>query len=64
MKASYDINNNEFNVEISKKDLKEAFKSRRSYISFLRQMITITYGPEMAEQCFPIEEYEQGDDIK
>ena len=62
MKALYDCENDEFNVEISKQDLKEAFKTRKSYISFLRQIITITYGPEMADQCFPIEEYEEEED--
>lgn len=64
MKAIHDYKNNGFTVEISNKDLKEAFKTRKSYYSFLRKIITITYGKEMADKCFPIEECEQGDDIK
>lgn len=53
MNATYDYKKDEWIVQITYEDLKNAFKSYSNYYNFLKKIMANTYGDEVAQLCYP-----------
>ena len=54
MKSTFDNRRNEYNVNITKGELEQAFKSEQELHKFMHEIVANTYGEWIAEACFPL----------